>query len=63
MTNSMQVYKTIAELQNLLLTLEATVDRQYWPDALKKAWTLINNAEYNQAQVVAKQALHKAAQE
>ena len=63
MTNSMKVYAAIIEIQNILMTLDATVDQGYWPDALKKAKTLVNNAEYNEAQVVAKQALHKAQKE
>jgi len=63
MTNSMKVYAAIIEIQNILMTLDATVDQGYWPDALKKAKTLVNNAEYNEAQVVAKQALHKTQKE
>lgn len=63
MTNSMKVYAAIIEIQNILMTLDATVDQGYWPDALKKAKTLVNNAEYNEAQVVAKQALNKALKE
>ena len=63
MTNSMKVYAAIIEIQNILMTLDATVDQGYWPDALKKAKTLVNNAEYNEAQVVAKQALNKALEE
>ena len=59
----MKVYAAIIEIQNILMTLDATVDQGYWPDALKKAKTLVNNAEYNEAQVVAKQALHKAQKE
>ena len=63
MTNSMKVYAAIIEIQNILMTLDETVDQGYWPDALKKAKTLVNNAEYNEAQVVAKQALNKALKE
>jgi hypothetical protein len=59
----MKLYAAIIEIQNILMTLDATVDQGYWPDALKKAKTLVNNAEYNEAQVVAKQALHKAQKE
>jgi hypothetical protein len=58
MTNSMKVYAAIVRLQDILTILDSTVDQEYWPDALKKAKTLINNAEYNEAQVVAKQALY-----
>jgi hypothetical protein len=60
MTNSMKVYAAIVQMQTILMNLDATVDQGYWPDALKKAKTLINNAEYNEAQVVAKQALNRA---
>ena len=60
MTNSMKVYEAIIKIQDTLKVLEDNVDKQYWPDALKKAKTLINNAEYNEAQVVARQALHRA---
>ena len=60
MTNSMKVYEAIIKIQDTLQVLENSVDKQYWPDALKKATTLINNAEYNEAQVVARQALHRA---
>jgi len=63
MTNSMKVYAAIIKIQNILMTLDATVDQGYWPDALKKAKTLVNNAEYNEAQVVAKQALNEALKE
>jgi Fe-S cluster biosynthesis and repair protein YggX len=56
----MKVYEAIIKIQDTLQVLENSVDKQYWPDALKKATTLINNAEYNEAQVVARQALHRA---
>ena len=58
MTNSMQVYKAVVKIQDILNDLE-NIDKEYWPDSLKKARTMINNAEYNLAQTVAKQALHK----
>ena len=60
MTNSMKVYKAITEMRDLMQTLDSTVDKAYWPEALKKVGTLLSNAEYNQAQEVAKQALHQA---
>jgi hypothetical protein len=56
----MKVYEAIIKIQETLQDLENSVDKQYWPDALKKAKTLISNAEYNEAQVVARQALHRA---
>lgn len=63
MTNSMKVYATIVKLQDILQSLEGAVDKQYWPDSLKKARALINNAEQSEAQAVAKQALNKSIRE
>jgi len=60
MTNSMQVYKAVVEILDIMDQLEnSNIDKKYWPDSLKKARTMIKNAEYNLAQTVAKQALHK----
>jgi hypothetical protein len=60
MTNSMRVYKAVVEIQDIFNYLDNNTHlNEYWPDSLKKARTLINNAEYNLAQTVAKQALQK----
>lgn len=58
MTNDMRVYKTVIQIQDILNDL-SDIDLQYWPESLKKARALINNAEFNLAQIVAKQALHR----
>lgn len=64
MTNSMTVYKTVMDMQDLLTVLNSNnIDRDYWPDSLKKVESLLRNAEYNLAQTVAQQALHKALKE
>lgn len=62
MTNSMKVYATIKRMQDELLKLEIAVDGDYWPSSLKKVGALLSNAEFNQAKVVAEQALHRATQ-
>ena len=63
MTNSMKIYAAISEIQQILLTLQNTTDEAFWPNSLKKAQSLISNAEYNQAQAVARQALADATKE
>lgn len=61
MTNSMKVYKTVKDMQDSLTILDSlAVDKAYWPESLKKVERLLSNAEFNLAQTVAEQALHRA---
>ena len=64
MTNSMQVYATVKEMQNLLTILDSLpIDKEYWPTSLRKVEQLLGNAEHNLSQVVAEQALARALKE
>lgn len=64
MTNSMTVYKTVVQMQSLLTVLNSMpIDKAYWPSSLRKVETLLSNAEFNLAKIVAEQALHRALKE
>lgn len=63
MTNSMKVYKAVRDMQDILNSLDTVVDKQYYPASLKKVGSMLSNAEFNLAQVIAQQALHRATSE